>query len=83
MLADTVNKLHKLDLFSLFLLALHGSLIKWYFKTIVCSGALRFNMILGRMISQTYHQNVQRIECSEAVQELDYELPHHVKVSKQ
>jgi hypothetical protein len=58
---------------------LQGNSIVWYFKTIMDSGISRFNLVLGKT-THSYRQQIQRLESTEANQELDYELPHHTKI---
>ena len=63
-------------------LGLHGNLILWYFKSIAESGVTRFDVILGKRASHSYQQHMQRIECPEAVQELEYDIPTPTKVNE-
>ena len=61
--------------------ALHRNFIAWYFKSILLeNGISRYNLLLGDNVSHTYQQNLHRIQCVEAVQELDYVSPHQAKV---
>lgn len=76
---DINNTVNFVDSMFTLCIALDGNFIIWYFKTIMESGISRFNLILGK-VSHLYQQQIQRIESQEAVQELDYELPHHTKV---
>ena len=71
-----------LALLSLSPLGLHGNLILWYFKSIAESGVTRFDVILGKRASHSYQQHMQRIECPEAVQELEYDIPTPTKVNE-
>lgn len=60
---------------------LHRNFIAWYFKSILLeNGISRYNLLLGDNVSHTYQQNLHRIQCVEAVQELDYVSPHQAKV---
>lgn len=68
---------------SLSLSALQGNLILWYFKSIVQSGIASFDVKFGMKVSHSYQQQIQRIECMQARQELEYQFPHHTKVSKE